>query len=166
MSNARNVVNQFVDDIVKDATKTLDNVTDYVANKAADDLVRIAHHVMDAYYSTETAGYYERTFSMRDNTIKRILEKGGDSYIAGAMFDWSLMDHDDVTATGEFWIGKNFLYGYHGNENYTVPSTGEKIKRNIFKTNPPAQAVMDKYYEGYDKQVDRYFDQAIRIFNK
>jgi hypothetical protein len=166
MSNARNVVNQIVDDIVKDATRTLDNVTEYDANRAADDWERIARHVMDAYYSTETAGYYERTFLMRDNTIKRILEKDGDAYKAGAMFDWSVMSHGDVTSTGEFWIGKNFLYGYHGNENYTVPGTGEKVKRKIATTSPSAQSVLDRYYENYGKQVDRYFDQAIRIFGK
>ena len=165
MGNARNVVNQIVDDIVKDATKTLNNVTEYVANRVADDWERMARHVMDAYYSTETAGYYERTFELRD-TVQRILEKNGDVYSAGAMFDWSRMSHDDVTATGEFWIGKNFLYGYHGNENYTVPGTGEKIKRHIAMTSPAAQAVLDKYYENYDKRVDRYFDQATRIFNK
>lgn len=166
MSNARNVVNQIVDDIVKDATKTLDNITEYVANKVADDWERMAHHVMDAYYSTETYGYYGRTFSMMDNTVQRVLEKNKDGYIAGAMFDWSKMSHNDVTATGEFWIGKNFLYGYHGNENYTVPGTGEKVKRKIAMTSPSAQSVMDKYYENYDKQVDRYFEQAIRIFGK
>lgn len=166
MGNARNVANQIVDDIVKDATKTLSNVSSYIAERISYDWERMARHVMDAYYSTETAGYYERTFSMRDNTVKRILEKNGDTYKAGAMFDWSLMSHDDVTATGEFWIGKNFLYGYHGNENYTVPGTGEKIKRQIAMTFPSAQAVLDKYYENYDKQVDRYFNQAIRIFNK
>lgn len=161
MSNAR--IDQFVDDIVKDATKTLKKVTKYVATRAADDWQEQGKRVMDAYYSTETAGYYERTFELRD-TVQRVMKKSGDGYVAGMMFDFSKMYHDDITATGEFWIGKNFLYGYHGNENYTIPGTGEKIKRHISFTDPPAQMILDRYYKNYDDRVDRYFYEAISLY--
>lgn len=156
-------IGQLVDDIVKDATKTLNKVTNYVAKRAADDWEHAAKSVMDDYYNTETAGYYERTDSLK-NTIHRVLKKSGDGYVAGVEFDWARMSHDDVTAVGEFWIGKNFLYGYHGNENYTVPTTGEKIKRKIAFTDMPAEMVLDRYYQNYDNNVDRYFYEAISLF--
>ena len=161
MSNAR--INQIVDDIVQDATKTLNSVTKYVAKRVADDWQDQGKRVMDDYYSTETAGYYERTFELM-NTVKRVMKKSGDGYIAGVMFDWSRMYHEDISATGEFWIGKNFLYGYHGNENYTIPSTGKKIKRKIAFTDIPAQMVLDRYYQNYDNKIDRYFYEAISIY--
>lgn len=161
MSNAR--INQIVDDIVQDTTKTLNKVTKYVAKRAADDWQEQGERVMDAYYSTETAGYYERTFELM-NTVRRVMKKSGDGYMAGVEFDWSRMYHEDLTATGEFWIGKNFLYGYHGNENYTVPGTGKKIKRHISFTDPPAQMVLDRYYRNYDSKVDRYFYEAISLY--
>ena len=84
--------------------------------------------------------------------------------MAGIMFDWSRMHHEDITATGEFWIGKNFFAGYHGNENYTVPSTGKKIKRHIVFTDPPAQMILDRYYQNYDNKMDRYFYEAISLY--
>jgi hypothetical protein len=158
-----NVVNQIVDDIVKDTTKTLNNATRYVANRTADDWEQKAKSVMDAYYSTETAGYYERTLSLRD-TVNKIFKKNNGGYIAGVMFDPSRMSHDGLSQFSEFAIMDNFMYGQHGNEDYTIPKTGKQITRNISFTTPYARITLDKYYQNYDSKVDQYFEEAFRIF--
>ena len=165
MSNARNVVNQIVDDIVQDATKTLNNITKYVAGRVADDWEEKARHVMDAYYSTETAGYYERTFELRD-TVKRVMKKSGDRYTAGVEFDPSRMNHNGLSQFSEFAIMDNFMYGQHGNEDYTSPKTGKQITRNIVFTTPYARIVLDKYYQNYDSKINQYFEEAVRIYGK
>ena len=169
MSNARGTINQIVDDIVKDAQQDLENVVEYVAKQVRNDWSRMAYWVMDKYYDDYryTTKKYKRTFSMYNNAIVPILQKDGDGYTAGVEFDWSRMDHgDDITNSGEFWILNNFLYGYHGNENYTVPSTGKQIKRNIYQTTPSANTVLDKYYENYDRFFDQHFEYAVkRIIN-
>lgn len=156
-------ISQLVDDIVKDATETLNNVTNHVAKKVADDWEDKAKHVMDAYYNTETAGYYERTGSLR-NTINRVLRQSGDGYVAGVEFDLSRMSHDGLSQFSEFAIFDNFMYGQHGNEDYTVPKTKEQVVRNIAFTTPFAKIVLDKYYQNYDNKVDAYFEDALRIF--
>lgn len=158
-----NVVSQIVDDIVNDATKTLNNVTKYVATRVADDWEEQARRVMDAYYSTSTAGYYERTFSLRD-TVERILRKDGSGYIAGVKFDPSRMSHDGLSRFSEFAIMDNFMYGQHGNEDYTSPKTGEQVMRNVAFTTPHARIVLDKYYQNYDSKVDQYFAEALSLF--
>lgn len=163
MSNARNVVNQIVDGIVKDATKTLDSVTNYVAKRVADDWEEKARHVMDAYYSTETAGYYERTFELKD-TVKKILRKEDSGYVAGIMFDPSRMRHRGLSQFSEFAIMDNFMYGQHGNEDYTSPKTGKHVVRNVAFTTPFARIVLDKYYQNYDSNVDRYFEEAFSLY--
>lgn len=163
MSNARNVVNQIVDDIVKDTTKTLNNITSYVAKRAADDWDEQGRYVMDAYYSTDTAGYYERTFELRD-TVKKILRKDDGGYIAGVMFDPSRMSHHGLSQFSEFAIMDNFMYGQHGNEDYTSPRTRKQVTRNIAFTTPYARIVLDKYYQNYDSKVDQYFEEAFKIF--
>lgn len=164
MSNARNVVNQIVDDIVKDATKTLESTVKYVAEMTASDWERMARHVMDAYYSdySETTGRYERTFSMRDNVIERVLRKDGDGYVAGIKFDPSRMNHGDLSQFREYDIWENFMYGQHGNEDYTTPKTKQQITRNVHFTTPYAKAVLDKYYGTYDRKVDKYFEEGLK----
>lgn len=152
-----------IDDIVKDAEETLNNVTRYVATRVADDWEDKAKSVMDAYYSTETAGYYNRTDSLR-NTVQRVLKPGGDGYTAGVEFDVSRMSHDGLSQFSEFAIFDNFMYGQHGNEDYTSPKTGEQVIRNIAFTTPFAKIVLDKYYQNYDSNVDAYFEEAKRIF--
>ena len=171
MSNARSAINQIIDDIVNDAQKDLENVVEYVAKQVRNDWSRMAQFVMDRYYDDYkyTTRRYKRTFSMYNNVITPILERDADGYTAGVEFDWSRMNHGDgITDTGEFWILNNFLYGYHGNENYTVPGTGQKIKRNIYQTTPSANTVLDRYYENYDKFLDRHFDYAVKhfVYNK
>ena len=158
-------IGQIVDYIVNDVTETLNNVTKYVATRAADDWENEANSVMDAYYSTETAGYYKRTGSLR-NTVKRIFEQGGGGYTAGVEFDLSRMSHDGLSQFSEFAIFDNFMYGQHGNEDYTLPKTGEQILRNIAFTTPFAKIALDKYYQNYDSKVDGYFNEALRIFGK
>ena len=158
-----NTISQIVDDIVKDATETLNNVTNYVAKNAADDWERMAKSVMDTYYDTETAGYYKRTDSMR-NTVKRVLSKSGNGYTAGVEFDLSRMSHDGLSQFSEFAIFDNFMYGQHGSEDYTSPKTGKPVIRNIAFTTPFAKIVLDKYYQNYDSKVDGYFEEALRIF--
>ena len=165
MGNARNIINEFVDDVVKDTTKTLNNVSEYIAEKAADDWERIANSVMDDYYATKTLGYYERTDSMR-NIVQRVFEKNNGRYTAGVMFDVSRMDHGNMPKFSEFAIFDNFMYGQHGNEDYTVPTTREVIQRNIAFTTPYARIVMDKYYQNYNNQLDKYFNIAICKFGK
>ena len=162
MSNA---VNQIVDDIIKDTTKTLNKATWYVAQRVADDWEEKARHVMDAYYSTDTAGYYERTFSL-ENTVERVLKrKDKNGYnVAGVRFNTSRMNHDGLSQFSEFAIMDNFMYGQHGNEDYTSPRTGKQIMRNISFTTPYARIVLDKYYQSYDGKIDQYFTEAFKIF--
>ena len=152
-----------IDDIVKDAEETLNNVTRYVATRVADDWENKAKSVMDAYYSTETAGYYNRTDSLR-NTIKRVFDQGGSGYTAGVEFDVSRMGHDGLSQFSEFAIFDNFMYGQHGSEDYTSPKTGNHIVRNIAFTSPFAKIVLDKYYQNYGGKVDAYFEEALSIF--
>ena len=154
-----------IDDIVKDAEETLNNVTRYVATRVADDWEDKARSVMDAYYSTETAGYYNRTDSLR-NTYQRVLRPGGSGYTAGVEFDVSRMSHDGLSQFSEFAIFDNFMYGQHGNEDYTSPKTGKLITRNIAFTTPFAKIVLDKYYQNYDSKVDAYFEEALNMFGK
>lgn len=156
-------IGQIVDDIVNDATETLNNVTNYVAKRTADDWEDMAKSVMDNYYATETAGYYERTNSLR-NTINRVFAQSGDGYVVGVEFDLSRMSHAGLSQFSEFAIFDNFMYGQHGNEDYTNPKTKEQVIRNIAFTTPFAKIVLDKYYKNYDSKIDAYFEEALRKF--
>ena len=158
-------MSQIVDDIVNDATETLNNITNHVAKRVADDWEEKAKRVMDAYYDTETAGYYQRTNSLR-NTVNRVFQQSGDGYMVGVEFDLSRMSHEGLKQFSEFAIFDNFMYGQHGNEDYTSPKTGNQVIRNIAFTTPFAKIVLDKYYQNYDSKVDAYFEEASRMFGK
>lgn len=164
MIDARNVVDRIVDDIVKDAEKTLNNVTKYVAKNVADDWETMARSVMDAYYSdySKTTMRYKRTFSMSDDVIERVFKRSGDGYVAGVKFDPSRMDHGNLPQFREYDIWENFMYGQHGNEDYTAPITRQQTTRNVYFTNPYAKAVLDKYYSTYDRQIDKHFEDGLK----
>ena len=161
-----NIAKEIAKDIVNSQMQVLEKTVAYMAQKTSEDWTRMAKKIMDDYYSDYrfTTMTYEQTFSMRDNVIVPVLKQTGTSWEAGVKFDYSRMSHgDDITASGEFWILNNFLYGYHGNENYTNPKTGEKIKRNIFVTSPSAKTELDKYYQNYDAQMDKYFEEGLKL---
>lgn len=158
-------IGQLVDDIVKDTTKRLNKVTWYVAGRVADDWEEKAKYVMDAYYSTDTAGYYDRTFELR-NTIEKVLKrKNRNGYnVAGVRFNTHWMSHEGLSQFSEFAIMDNFMYGQHGNEDYTNPKTGKQTTRNIAFTTPYARTVLDKYYQNYDGKIDQYFTEGFNLF--
>lgn len=162
MSNA---VNQLVDDIIKDTTKTLNKVTWYAAKRIADDWEEKARHVMDAYYSTDTAGRYDPTGSL-ENTIERVLRRKNKNgmNVAGVKFNLSGMSHSGLSQFSEASIMDNFMYGQHGNEDYTSPKTGRQVTRNIAFTTPHARIVMDQYYKNYDSKIDQYVTEAFSLF--
>lgn len=162
MSNA---VNQLVDDIIKDTTKKLNKVTRYAAKRVADDWEEKALYVMDAYYSTDTAGYYNPTGSL-ENTIERVLSKKDKNgmNVAGVRFNISRMSHSGLSQFSEASIMDNFMYGQHGNEDYTCPRTRKQVMRNIAFTTPHARIVLDQYYKNYENKVDQYITEAFSLF--
>lgn len=74
------------------------------------------------------------------------------------------MSHAGLSQFSEFAIFDNFMYGQHGNEDYTNPKTKEQVIRNIAFTTPFAKIVLDKYYKNYDSKIDAYFEEALRKF--
>jgi len=159
------VAKEVANDIVNDQMKVLQKTIEYMAKKTSEDWERMARRVMDDYYSDydKTTQKYERTFEMKNKIITPVLKQTGFDWEAGVDFDFEQMDHDDITDTGEFWIWKNFMYGYHGNENYTVPTTGKKIKRNVYISSPPAKEVLDTYYKNYDSKIEEYFEDGLKL---
>lgn len=176
MSNYRKWAAEIAKDVVKEEMERFEKVIQYVAECTARDWELMARKVMDDYYAdyVYTTRRYKQTFSMYESVVP-VLTRNADGYEAGVLFDYSRMSHGDksdvgdanhhgaITNAGEFWILNNFIYGYHGNENYTTKD-GEKITRHIYVTNPPAGKVLDDYYQAYDAQIDRYVGEALRLF--
>lgn len=163
MNNIRNVTKNIANDIVSDQKQILEQAIAYMAQKTSEDWTRVAKKVMDDYYADydKTTQRYKQTFSMRD-TVVPVLKRTSDGFEAGVEFDFERMSHQDITDTGEYWILNNFMYGYHGNENYTLPD-GTKILRNIYRTTPHAKFILDEYYKNYDSQMDQYFDEGVKL---
>lgn len=160
-----NIAKQIAKDIVNSQMQVLEKTVAYMARKTSEDWTRMARKVMDDYYSDYqfTAQLYDRTFSMRDNIIVPVLRQTGAGWEAGVEFDYSRMDHGDMPQFREYDIFENFMYGQHGNEDYTVPGSNKEIMRNIYFTTPNARTVLDKYYQNYDAQMDKYFEEGLKL---
>lgn len=160
MSNA---ISQIADDIVRDATNRLNKAVRHIATSAHKDWKDIAKSVMDQYYYdyAETTMRYNSTFSMYDSLIVPIFWKKSSNYNIGIRFYPSRMSHGNLKMFNEEAIYENFMSGAHGNTRYA----GVENARKIAVTAPSAQSVLDKYYENYDKQIDKYFEEGKRYFN-
>lgn len=175
MVHYKDVAREIANDIVKDSKKRAQQAIEYVAQQIRDDLEQQARRVMDAYYVDYKSDLYDRTNELR-NIIVPVFNKDGDSYVVGVEFDPTLMNHNlttkKVSAFGETGfanriteedIFKNFMYGSHGNEDYTT-STGNKIKRDIHFTSPSPMAMLDNYYYNYDSRFERFWKEALLKF--
>lgn len=160
-----NVAKQIANDIINDQKQILEKTVEYIAKKTNEDWVEMAKKVMDAYYEDyeQTGKYYKQTFNMRRNLIVPVLTRTGTGWEAGMEFDYTKMDHGQMPKFREYDIWENFMYGQHGNEDYTIKRTGEQVIREVYFTRPYARAVLDKYYANYDKQMDKYFDEGVRL---
>ena len=178
MVHYKDVAKEIANDIVKDGKKRAQQAVEYVAQKIRDDWEQQARRVMDAYYADYDPEYYDRTNELR-NIIVPVFNKDGDSYEVGVEFDPSLMNHNlttkKVSAFGETGfanriteedIFKNFMYGAHGNEDYSWTSGGVRFtgKRNIHFTNPSPMAMLDNYYYNYDSRFERFWKEALLKF--
>lgn len=172
MGSYSEIAKEIAKDIIKDQKKKMQQAVEYVAQKTRDDWERQARHVMDAYYVDYKSDLYDRTNELR-NIIVPVFNQYGNSYVVGVEFDPSLMNHNlmtkKVSAFGETDfanriteedIFKNFMYGAHGNEDYTT-STGKKIKRDIHFTSPSPMAMLDNYYYNYDSKIDSFWKEAL-----
>jgi hypothetical protein len=159
-----NVVDKIVEDITNDAKNTLNRVTRHIASRVADDWLIKAVSVMDDYYAdySETTMRYKRTYSLFNDSIVPVFWKKNGMYTAGIKFNPNAMDHDVLPMFNEESIWENFMSGAHGNTAYA----GVKNARKIFTTTPSAQSVLDDYYNNYDKKLDEYFDEAVRLHAK
>ena len=175
MVHYKDVAREIANDIVKDSKKRAQQAIEYVAQQIRDDWEQQARRVMDAYYVDYKSDLYDRTNELR-NIIVPVFNKNGDSYEVGVEFDPTLMNHNlttkKVSAFGETGfanriteedIFKNFMYGAHGNEDYTT-STGNKIKRDIHFTSPSPMQMLDNYYYNYDSRFERFWKEALLKF--
>lgn len=159
-----NIAKQIADDIINDQKQILEKTIEYMAKKTSEDWERMARKVMDAYYDDyeQTGKYYKQTFNMRRNLIVPVFSQTSTGWEAGMKFDYTKMDHGQMPKFREYDIFENFMYGQHGNEDYTVPKTGEQVIREIYFTRPNARTVLDKYYANYDRQLDIYFEEGLQ----
>ena len=158
-----NSISQIADDIIRDATNRLNKAVRYIANSAHRDWEDIAKSVMDQYYFdyANTTMRYNSTFSMYNNLIVPIFWKKSSDYNIGIRFYPSRMSHGNLKMFSEEAIYENFMSGAHGNTSYA----GVENARKIAVTTPSAQYVLDKYYENYDKQINKHFEEGKRYFN-
>ena len=159
MGNYSELAKEIAKDIIKDQKNKMQRAVEYVAQKTRDDWERMANRVMDAYYSDYDPKFYDRTDELR-NIIVPVFKQNGNSYVAGMEFDYSRMDHGALPKFNEYSIFENFMYGAHGNEDYTTP-TGKQVTRNIHFTNPHARSILDNYYSSYDSKIDLFWKEAL-----
>lgn len=175
MVHYKDVARDIAKDIVQDSKKRVQQIIEYVAQQIRDDWEQQARRVMDAYYVDYKSDLYDRTDELR-NIIVPVFNKNGDSYEVGVEFDPTLMNHNlmtkKVSAFGETGfanriteedIFKNFMYGAHGNEDYTN-SAGKKVKRDVHFTSPSPMQMLDNYYYNYDSQFERFWKEALLKF--
>lgn len=163
MVHYKDVAREIATDIVKDSKKRAQQAIDYVAQQIRDDWEQQAHRVMDAYYSDYRSDLYDRTDELK-NIIVPVFNQKGNSYVVGVEFDYSRMDHGVLPKFNEYSIFENFMYGAHGNEDYTVSSSGRKITRDIHFTHPHARQILDNYYNNYDAKFERFWKEALLKF--
>lgn len=164
MSNASDIASQIADDIVRDATNRLNRAVRHIATSAKRDWIAIGKSVMDQYYYdyAETTMRYNSTFSMYNDLIVPTFWKKDSNYNIGIRFYPDRMNHGKLPKFTEEAIYENFMSGAHGNTKYA----GVENARKIFTTTPSAKSVLDDYYDNYDKQIDKYFEEGKRYFNK
>lgn len=157
----RNVAKKFAEDITNDAKNTLNRVTRHIARRVADDWMIAAISVMDDYYGdySKTQMRYNRTYSLMGDSIVPVFWKKNDIYTVGIKFSPSNMNHGPLPMFSEEDILDNFMLGKHGNEAYA----GNPHARHIAITSPSPHAVLDAHYNNYDKQFDKYFNEAVRL---
>jgi hypothetical protein len=160
----RNIADQIVEDIANDARNTLNRVTRHIAKRVADDWMIVATHVMDDYYGdySETTMRYKRTYSLFNDAIVPVFWKKNDMYTVGVKFNPFNMKHRPLPMFNEEDIFGNFMEGKHGNEAYA----GSPNARDIAITSPGPKSVLDAYYNNYDKQLNKYFNEAVRLHVK
>lgn len=159
MVHYKDVAREIAKDIIKDQKNKMQQAVEYVAQKTRDDWERMAHRVMDSYYSDYDPKFYDRTDELR-NIIIPVFKQNGNAYVAGMEFDYSRMDHSMLPQFSEYSIFENFMYGAHGNEDYTT-SIGKKITRDIHFTHPNARQILDNYYNNYDSKIDLFWKEAL-----
>ena len=173
----RNVAKKFAEDITNDAKNTLNHIVKHIANQVANDWMIMATSVMDDYYGdySLTTKRYDRTYSLFSDAIESVLwkksnaQKGMTWYHAGIRFYPDRMDHGlphklkDGTKVPfyEEDIWENFMRGEHGNKAYA----GNPNARNIAITTPSPKSVLDSYYMNYETKLDKYFDEAVRLYS-
>lgn len=166
----RNVAKKIAEDITNDAKNTLNRVTRHIANKVANDWYIMATNVMDDYYGdySQTTMTYKRTFSLLEDSFVPVFWKRNNAqtqttlYNVGIRFYPTRMDHGRLDAFNEEEIWANFMRGEHGNKAYD----GNPNARKIAMTTPSPQSVLDEYYKNYDRKLDEYFAEAVRLYGK
>lgn len=165
----RNVARKFAEDITNDAKNTLNRVTRHIAKRVADDWYVMATKVMDDYYATDPiTDRYNRTYSLMNDVIVPVFWKKGNAqkgqalYHAGIRFYPDHMDHGTLPAFSEEEIWANFMRGEHGNKAYK----GNPNARSIAMTTPSPMSTLDAYYANYETNLDKYFDEAVKLYNK
>ena len=163
MSSTSNIADQIVDGIMRDVKNRLNRAVRHIATSAQRDWKNIAKSVMDQYYYdyAETTMRYDSTFSMYNDLIVPVFWKKNSNYTIGIRFYPNKMDHGKLPMFNEEGIYENFMSGAHGNTKYK----GVENARNIFVTTPSARSVLDEYYESYDTQIEKYFQEGRRFFN-
>lgn len=163
MSNTRDLAYQIADDITKDIKNSLNRAVRHIATSAKKDWITIGKSVMDQYYYdyAETTMRYDSTYSMYNDLIVPIFWEKNSTYNIGLRFYPNKMDHGSLPKFTEEAIFENFMSGAHGNTKYA----GVENARKIFVTTPSAQSVLDNYYNNYDKQIDKYFEESKKYFN-
>lgn len=158
-----NTIDQIAKDILKDANNRLNRAVRHIATSAYKDWLNISKSVMDQYYYdyAETTMRYDSTFSMYNDLIVPIFWKKNSNYNIGIRFYPNKMNHGKLPMFNEESIFSNFMSGAHGNTKYD----GVENVRKIFVTSPSPRSVLDSYYENYDKQIDKYFEEGKKYFN-
>lgn len=157
-----NLADKIAADIANDARNTLNRITRHMASRAADDWMQKATSVMDDYYGdySQTTMRYNRTYSLFSDAIVPVFWKKNHMYTVGIKFSPGQMDHGAMPAFNEDAIFENFMSGAHGNTKYN----GVENARKIFTTSPSAKSVLDAYYDNYDKKLDGFFNEAVRLY--
>ena len=77
-------------------------------------------------------------------------------------FNPSNMGHGPLPMFSEEGIWSNFMEGAHGSSTYN----GVENARNIVMTSPSPRTVLDEYYNNYDRKLDEYFNEAVKLHTK
>ena len=111
-----NPIDKIVNNITTDVGRKVKKALEYAGEKICSDFADMARSALDAYYDEYTPNFYDRTYSLKNDSYIKVNQRKGYQVRAGIRFEPDMMTHPKA-GIPEGAIFENFAYGIHGNEN-------------------------------------------------